>query len=337
MMKKNRFRQAIGRTGGLLLAGALALSLAACGGGQQTPSPSADPASGLSTPAKAPSDSGTAVKQTAYPITVKDATGTELVFDKAPERIVTIAPSETETVFAVGAGSKVVGVDKWSDYPEEAKSKPSVGDMNTNIEALLATKPDLVIAHDGLQHKVVEQLRELKIKVYASNTKTLDQTIEKIETFGLVLNTQEQAKKVTDKMKADRQKVMDAVKDAPKKKVYMEFSPGWTVGDGEYLNELLALAGGVNVAAGKPGWYKVDPEAIIQANPEVILYGKGNNNGMGDILAELKKRPGFDQIDAMKAGRTYPIDDNLTSRVGPRMTEALLEMAKAIHPDRVKQ
>ncbi|WNQ10235.1 ABC transporter substrate-binding protein [Paenibacillus aurantius] len=317
----------------------LAASLAACGSGkegtgaatsstQPTAQSSASP--GASSPAASPKTG-----QTAYPLTIKDATGTDVVFEKAPERVTTLVPSETEIVFAIGAGDKIAGVDKFSDYPAEAKSKPQIGDMNANLEALLATKPDLVLASASMNKKTVDQLRELKIKVFASDPKTVDEVMDKITTVGKIMNMADGAKKVTDKMREEKQKVTDAVKNAPKKKVYMEFSPGWTVGKGEFMDELVSLAGGDNVAHEQAGWNKIDPEKIIKSNPEVILYAKGES-GMSSILDEIKKRPGFEAIDAMKNNKVYAIDSNKVARVGPRLTEALTDMAKAIHPDLVK-
>ncbi|MDB5054377.1 MAG: transporter substrate-binding protein [Bacilli bacterium] len=277
----------------------------------------------------------TASKQTTYPLTVKDDTGTSLIFDKAPERITTLLPSETETVYAIGAGDKLFGVDNYSDYPAEAKSKPHIGDMNLNLEALLATKPDVVFASSSINKTAIDQIRAHNIKVFANDPKTVDKVMAKIETVGLILNLQENAKKVTDQMRKEKQIVVDAVKDAPKKKVYLEFSPGWTVGDGEFLNELLILAGGTNVAAGTKGWFAIDPEAIIKENPEVILYAKGES-GMDSILDAIMKRSGWDQIDAIKNKKLFPLESNPLVRVGPRLTQGLIEIAKAIHPDLIK-
>lgn len=318
--------------GSWLLVLMLAVGLAGCGAEDNKDTKNASSPSPVSGNSSAQAVSGT---KTIYPLKLKDVTGTEVVIDKTPERVVSISPSETEAIFAIGAGSKVVGVDKNSNYPEEVKKLPQTGDTKTNLEALLAMKPDLVIANNGVQAKVVEQLRTMNVKVYSSDPKTLDEVMAKIEVFGTIMNQQEGAKKVTDKMRQEKQKVVDAVKNAPKKKVYMEFSPGWTVGDGEFMNELLLLAGGENVASGNKGWFQADPEKIIKANPDVILYAK--DAAMGNLIYdELKKRPGFEQISAMKNNKLFAIESDLVSRVGPRLTQALIEMGKAIHPDLVK-
>jgi iron complex transport system substrate-binding protein len=333
------------RLGALALSVVMAAALAACGNsgskaadsgaaaGAGTQAPSVN----LITPAKA---EGTALPtpqaaQTAYPLTIKDATGTDVTFDKAPERVVTLAPSETEVLFAVGAGDKVVGVDSFSDYPEEAKTKAKIGDMKANLEAVLAQKPDVVFAQASMSKESVQKLRDLKVKVFATDPKTLDQVIEKIETVGKIMNMQAGSAKVAEQMRQDKQRVTDAVKDAPKKKVYMEFSPGWTVGKGEFMDELVTLAGGINVAGDQQGWFEVNGEKIIKSNPDVILYSKGPM--VGDTISDaILKRPGFAELAAVKEKRMFPVNEDLVSRVGPRLTQALVAMAKAIHPEAVK-
>lgn len=328
------------RASGVIFAMALALSLvlSGCGGskdneGGATPQASSQASVAASSPTPTASPAP-AADQTVYPLKLTDATDTEVVFDTAPERIITLAPSETEVIFALVSADKVVGVDKWSDYPEEAKDKPQMGDRTTNIEAVLAAEPDIVFASSSYNANAVEELRKLGIKVFASNPKTIVETIERMELFGEILNVQEKGKQVAEEMRAELKKVTEAVKDAPKKRVYLEFSPGWTVGDGEFLSEMVDLAGGINVGAGKAGWYEIDPEAIIKADPQVIIYSVGA--GMESLPDDIKARPGFAEIDALKNDQMYGIDTNLTNRVGPRLTKGLVEIAKAIHPDLVK-
>ncbi|RED89309.1 MULTISPECIES: ABC transporter substrate-binding protein [Cohnella] len=330
---------------GLWLAAALlVLGLAACGSNEDksSPSPSATEsaspsasASPESSPSASSSEETAASSETVYPLTLKDSTGTDVVFEQAPERVVTLAPSETEVMFAIGSGAKVVAVDNYSDYPEEAQSLEKVGDINTNLEALLAAKPDVVLAHSGMQANVIEELRKLNVKVFASDPKTLEQVMEKIGTVGQIMNAQEGAAQVVATMKDELKRVTDALQGVAAKKVYMEFSPGWTVGSGEYMDEILTLAGGDNVSKEKSGWFEVDPEAVIKSNPEVILYALNPNYDLG-ILQAIKDRPGFDAIDAVKNNRMFAVDDNSISRVGPRLTKVLYDMAKAIHPDKVK-
>ncbi|MDQ8735258.1 ABC transporter substrate-binding protein [Paenibacillus sp. LHD-38] len=272
---------------------------------------------------------------TVYPLTIKDDTGTEITFEKQPTKVITLVPSETETIYAIGSGEQVVGVDQWSDYPEEAASKPKVGDMTTNIEAVVALNPDLVLASSSLNTDAITKLRELKIAVYATDPLTYDAVIAKIENLGHIMNKQSEAKAVADHMRDVKQQVSDAVKDVEKKKVYLEFSPGWTVGSGTFLDELLSLAGGNNISAGSSGWYEVNAEEVVTQNPALIIYPDLKEEP-NPIVVGIESRPGWDVIDAVKNKQMFAVTENPLVRVGPRLADGLLELAKVIHPDLVK-
>jgi len=323
-----------------LLAVMMAVVTAACGGGaQEAPSAEETPAAQEAPAAEAPAaeeaaeqEAAPAVEATVYPLKVTDASGTELTFEKAPEKIVSIAPSETEVLFAVGAGANVVGTDKYSDYPAETANLPKVGGLTADVEAILELEPDLVVAGWTMSTQTIEELRSLGLTVYAFETNTLDEAIAHVREIGKIVNKNAEAEAVAAKMEADRQLVADAVAgiaDADKKKVYIEFSPGWTVGKGEFMDELLTEAGAINVAD-QEGWYEISEEKIIEANPQVILYGAGVE-GLADMI---KGRTGWDKIDAMVSGQVIGIDDSLISRPGPRITDALVQVAKAIYPEK---
>ncbi|WP_052339499.1 ABC transporter substrate-binding protein [Gorillibacterium massiliense] len=330
------------RIGAVALSVALAAGLTACGGskkddgGAATAAPTVAATASMA-PSAAPTAAPTqaAAAKTVYPLTLTDATGQSIVFEKAPERVITLAPSETEVVYAIGGGDTVVGVDQYSNYPKEANSKPKVGDMTTDIEGVVALKPDVVFAGASLNAKAIEALRKLNVKVYASEPKTFDQVVEKIETAGVILDRQEDAEKTANHMREEKARIVNAVKDLPKKKVYMEFSPGWSVGKGEFMDELVTLAGGENVAQDQQGWFEINAETIIKSNPDVILYTTGP--GIGDAVKDaINKRPGFDSLAAVKENRMFALNEDIVSRVGPRLLDALVEMAKAIHPEAVK-
>lgn len=316
-----------------LLALALAVT-AGCGNKETEGTPAAEPAK---QEAKSPEQT---VLKTTYPLKLKDATGEEVTFDKAPAKIVSLAPSETEALFALGLDKEIVGVTDFDDYPEAVKSKPKMGGMKVNAEAIVAAQPDVVFVAGLTDAETIKNLRGLKIKVFQFNPKTIDAVVQDIETYGQITDHQTEAKKVTDQMKKELQQVTDAVKSVPndqKKKVYIEFSPGYTVGKGEFMDEMISLAGGVNVAGDLTGWQQINEENIIKANPDVILYAKSvvdeNNKTLADII---KSRSGWNAIKAIKDNRIVGLDDNLLSRPGPRVTQGLIEVAKAIYPDLVK-
>ncbi|MCZ8516382.1 ABC transporter substrate-binding protein [Paenibacillus filicis] len=332
-----------------LLAAVLGLALTAvaagCGG------PTATPKQGeLKDPPKA--DSGTAAggagtaapagRHTTYPLKVKDATGKEFTFEKAPARIASTSPAETETLFALGLGDKVVGVSDFCDYPAEAKAKPKLGSIvKPNEEALIAANADLVMTGVSMKADTVNKLRELKINMYKVEPKTVNDVMNNMLTLGQIFDRQDQAEKLVASMKADLKKVQDAVqnlKPEQKKKVFIEFSPGWTVGKGEFLDELISIAGGINVAADQKGYVQLSEEKVIADNPQVILYPAGIKDDKSNKTIDeiIRTRSGWDKIDAVKNGRLAPVDKDTTSRPGPRITSGLLDIAKGIYPELVK-
>jgi len=323
----------------LALLVAVLMIVAACGGGtnsgaDNTPANSANEqlqGANAGNANEAEDEPAAEQEGTVYPLTVTDVTGTEVTIEAEPQRIVSLVPSETEVLFAVGAAEQVAGVDDNSNYPEAVADKPRVGGMETNIEAVAGLNPDLVIANNSMNGAAVEELRKLGVVVYASQPKTLDETIAHIEEIGVIVNKQAEAQAVADKMRADKQAVLDKVNGAEAKSVYLEFSPGWSVGKGEFLDEIVTLAGGVNVAGDQQGWFQIDPEHILTSNPQVIIYP--DYAGDTSIPDAIAGRPGWDQIDAVKNGQVVAVTNDPLVRVGPRLTDGLLEVAAAIHPE----
>lgn len=279
--------------------------------------------------------------QTTYPLTVKDAKGTEFTFESAPQRIVSLAPSETEGLFALGLDEQVVGVSDNDDYPVAVKDKPKMGGWQVNVEAVVAAKPDLVLSGNLVDEATVKSLTDLGIKVYQSDAKTLEGVIANIRAVAQITDHQAEGEEVVSQMEKERDQVVEAVKSLTpeqRSKVYIEFSPGWTVGKGEFMDEMITLAGGENIASDLTGWNEINEENIIKANPDVILYASSvvdeNNKTLADII---KGRSGWNQIKAIKEDRIVGLNDNLLSRPGPRVTQGLIELATAIYPELMKK
>lgn len=318
----------------------IALSLTACGAKDEGQKPTSEGAQ-VEQSGQGNAQESTDLK-TKYPLKIKDATGEEFTFDKAPEKIVSVSPAETEALFALGLDQQIVGVSDFDDYPEAAKSKAKMGSiMEPNVEAVIAANADIVFTGISMKEESVKKLRDLGIKIFKVEPKTLDDIMKNIEVYGQITDHQAEAQQVVTKMKAERDQVVEAVKSVPadqKKKVYIEFSPGWTVGKGEFMDELITLAGGVNVASDVTGWAQINEENIIHSNPDVILFA---NDAMDyetkkPIKDIILGRSGWDQIAAIKNNQVIGLDGNLLSRPGPRLTEGLISMAKAIYPDLVK-
>ncbi|GGA37533.1 ABC transporter substrate-binding protein [Paenibacillus physcomitrellae] len=329
------------KRGMIWLAALLLIVLAGCGNAADN-NKGAAPAESAEVQSQQPSEEPSAStadssQKTAYPLTLEDASGTEITFEAAPERIISIAPSETESLFALGLGDQIVGVTDIDDYPEEAKAKPKVGGYELNTEAIVAAKPDVVFAAGITSADTIKGLRDLGIKVFQFNPKTVEAVIQDITQYGQITDHQAEAVQVTAKMESELAQVTDKAKslsEDQKKKVYIEFSPGWTVGKGEFMDELITLSGGVNVAGDTTGWNEINEENIIKSNPDVILFANSAIDDKNRTLDQvIKARAGWDQITAVKEGRIMGLDDNLLSRTGPRITEGLLNVAKAIYPD----
>lgn len=273
---------------------------------------------------------------TVYPYTFQDATGQEITIPAEPKRIVSILPSNTEILYALGLGDRVVGVTKWDDYPPEVKGKPVIGDLNPNGEAILAQKPDLVLAGVSANGKDVQALRGLGLKVAAFEPKTIQEVEETIRQVGKITNTAAKAEEVVQGMEAKVKTVTDKTKNlspAQKPRVYVEVSPApdlYTAGQGTFMDEMVQLAGGQNIAGDLQGWAKISAEQVIVKNPQVILSTHG---ATADVFKDISSRAGWSQLAAVKQRRVMAVDTNLVSRPGPRIVDGLLAFAKAIHPE----
>lgn len=287
--------------------------------------------------------SSTSDLATQYPITVKDATGYEITLDKAPERIVSVSPSETEILFALGLGDRIVGVSDYDNYPEEATQKPKMGGVVTpSEETMIAAEPDFVISGISMKDDVADKLRSLGLPVYKTDANTLDDVLSNILQIGVITDTQAKAEEIVSGMREDIRKVTEAaatIQESDKKKVFIEFAPGWTVGSGEFMDELISLAGGVNIASSIAGWSPVSEEMVIQENPDVILYAADMVDfDTGKPLEELiQGRSGWEQITAIKEGRLVGLNEDVMSRTGPRITQGLLDVVEAVYPGLIER
>lgn len=270
---------------------------------------------------------------------VKDATGEQFTFERAPKRIISLSPAETESLFVLGLNSEIVGVSDYDDYPRAAKFKEKMGGITKpNEEAIIKAKPDIVFTGISMKEPIVKKLRELGIPLFKVEPKTYDDVIRNIELYGQITDHQAEANTVIDHIKQVRASVRTAVRHAKKKKVYVEFSPGWTVGSGEFMNELIELAGGVNVASDRKGWFQISEEKIIQASPDIILYtqhivDKDTHKSLKETICE---RSGWNKIRAIQHHQLFGIHEDLISRPGPRIADGLKTIAAFIHPDLVQ-
>ncbi len=267
----------------------------------------------------------------AFPVTVTDDAGREVTVEAAPERIVSLAPANTEIVYALGMLDKLVGVTTYDDYPAEVADIAKIGDFVTpNIEAITAAQPDLILATTGVQADVITQLEGTGATVIAIDPQTLDALYTSIETVGKATGTTAGATELVDGMKADIKTIGDAVSAEEPTPCFIEIAqdPLFTAGKGTLLDDLITAAGGRNIVTAE-GYVGYSLEQLVTDDPAVYLATLGS---MSDP-ADLAKRPGYDKLAAVKDQRVYVLEDNLVSRPGPRVVAGIAQIAAALHPD----
>lgn len=299
---------------GLLLAAMLALAGCSAGGRTQAARPDAA--------AEAPA--------AAFPVTVTDDAGREVTIDAEPQRIVSLAPANTEIVYALGLLDRLVGVTTYDDYPAEVADIDKMGDFVTpNLEAITAAQPDLILATTGVQADVIEQLEGTGAAVLAVDPQTLDALYVSIETVGKATGTGDVAEDLTEAMRYRLASIAKSVSAEDPVACFVEIAqdPLFTAGKGTLLYDLIAAAGGTNVVTAE-GYVGYSLEQLVTDDPTVYLATLGS---MSDP-ADLAGRPGYDKLSAVVNGRVAVLTDNLVSRPGPRIVEGVLEIARALHP-----
>lgn len=278
---------------------------------------------------------------TSFPVTVKDAIDEEILIEDKPEKIISLIPSNTEVVYALENGDAIVGVTDFDNYPEEAMSKEKIGGMEINIEKMISLKPDLVLAHESTADSTkagLQQLEDAGIDVVVVNdAQSFDGVYESIEMIGKAIGEPEKAIELVDNMKnsfAELKKQAESIKPDQQKTVFVEVSPApeiYTAGKNTFINEMLDLIGAKNAAGDLEGWAKVDQEAIVERNPDVVVttYGYYTENTVELVLG----RQGWENVKAVKDQQVFDVHSDLVTRSGPRLAEGAEELAKAIYPD----
>jgi iron complex transport system substrate-binding protein len=276
----------------------------------------------------------------AFPVTITDGEGRKVTLAKAPQKIISLAPSNTEILFALGLKGKVIAVDHFSDYPaDDVKGLPQIDGMKPNFEQIVTLNPELVLAASITSADNIKKLEELKLTVIVIGSKqtTIEGVMKDIQLVGQVTGASDRAKQVT----SDMQKKLDALKakvaaTKTKPKVFWELdgtnpAKPFSVGPGSFVNDLITLAGGENVFANANSPYaQVGAEQVVGANPDVIIM---SDVAYGVSVESLKARAGWSAISAVKNNKVFPIDDNLVSRPGPRIVDGLEAALKLIHPE----
>lgn len=275
-----------------------------------------------------------------FPLTVVDDLGRTVEIAKLPERIVSLAPSNTEIIYALGLEDRLVGTTDYCDYPEAAKSKPRVANYTTpNLEKVISVQPDLILAEEIQEKTALPAMEKLGLTVIVTVDKTLDDILNDIKLVGHVNGKDKAAATLVDSLNTRIQAVVSKTSTlAPEQRVKVLYviwhDPIWTMGGNTFVSDLIWKAGGVNIFADDFEKSRVvSLESIIQKNPQVIIV-----SGMattGDLIYNnIKKETRLAGVDAMRNNRIYRISDaNLTERPGPRIVDGLEEVAKLLHPE----
>ena len=275
-----------------------------------------------------------------WPLVLTDDLGNTIELQAYPQTIVSISPSMTEILFAIGAGDQLVGRDDMSLYPEAALEVESIGSLWEDVptEAILALDPDLVIAAEIISEENVQVLLDLGLTVFwQANPKDFDGLYENLLEIAIITGHTEDTETLVANLRARIDSVVNTIKDAADVPVtFYELdatdpSNPWTTGSDTFIDYIITMAGGKNAATALQGEYaQISAEELIAVNPEIILLSDALYGITPESVAE---RPGWDVILAVQNGAIYPIDPNMMSVPGPRLVDALEETARLIHPE----
>jgi iron complex transport system substrate-binding protein len=319
------------------LVAVLVAVLAACGTSQ-----SASPGSQSSQPGSSPAVASSAPSPSAiaYPLSLTDDEDTTVTLAHAPQKIVSLTPATTEILFAIGAGSKLVGRTDADDYPPEAKAVPTVASYTgVDVEKIVGLGTDLVIAGgNGFNPpESIAKLRSLGIPVVVVYAADVQGVLDDIRLVGQAAGNNGQADALADSMGAQLDAIKTATDGVATPRVFYEIgaTPAiYAPADQSFLAEMISLAGGDPVTTGSTTAYDISLEKLVAANPEIILLGDAAYSP--DVTPEqVEARSGWGTMAAVQDHKIFPVDDVVITRPGPRLMQGLIDLVKAIHPELV--
>ncbi len=271
------------------------------------------------------------------PLSAVDVFGREMKLTTKPTRIISLGPSATELVYALGSFDQLVAVSTADDFPSQVASKETVGGMdNPSLEKILSLKPDLVFAVFGTPMTLIENLRQQQVPVFGLNPKTIKDVLQDLYNLGSLLGQEETAKQLIDQTLSAITTLQKRGSSTPTlPKVYLETwpqEPYYTFGPGSFGDDLIRIAGGENLGASADEAYPaLSTDYILFENPDAIVLAYAVS---GSPLEQLKSRPGWQTVSAVVQNKILvPADPNIYLRPGPRIPQALDELARFLHPD----
>lgn len=275
-----------------------------------------------------------------FPLTVEDYFERQVEILRKPERIISLAPSNTELLFALGLAERIVGVTEYCNYPPAALDKPKAGSFSEPyLEQIISLEPDLVIASEFLvSGEALEQLENLGFPVLVLYPAGIEEVCQVLELLGAVTGERESARELIAEMETRLAAVRERLQQLPagkKVRVYYEVyaDPLMTAGCISVIHEIIGKAGGENIFADvQADFPKVSPEAVIERDPEIILYSD-QHGSEGTFDQEIVNRPGWETVSALREEKIFGLDADKFTRPGPRLIEAVEELARIFYPE----
>ena len=272
------------------------------------------------------------------PGTFTDDLGREVQLKTMPQRIVSLAPSHTEILFALGLGDRIVGVTRYCNYPEEAKEKEKIGGFATpDLEKIIALKPDLILAFGSLQKSLVTKLEERGQTVFWLYPHTFNDILESFERIGKITGSSNAAQQLNEKIEERIKAVEAKIKGIPgpeRPTVFrvMGLDPLGTIGGVSYQTDVYRLAGGRNIFADTDkDYFELDLETLLKLDPDIIVVCDEDEK---EAKRGIKEQKGWEGLTAVKTGRIVVISCDLICRPSPRIAQTIEQLAKEFHPER---
>jgi len=268
--------------------------------------------------------------------TFVDDLGRRVYLAKPARRIVSLAPSATEILFAVGLDQEIVGVTSFCDYPPPAKAKPKVGSSIPNLEAIIGLKPDLVLAvkSEVVRPDVLAKLEQLKVPVFVFAAKVVEDIFGHIATTGRLVGHEKQAREVVQNLRDRLNEIRRRTSTVVKVRVFyvVNTDPLITIGAGSFIHQMLDIAGGDNIAGRLPSPYpRISIEEVLRKDPQVIIFPIGESEGIPEIEQQRWRR--WTSLSAVMSNRLRQVRGELVNRPGPRVIDGIEVLANAMHLD----
>jgi iron complex transport system substrate-binding protein len=315
----------------------IVMSIAACTADAKPP---ASPPADAEDPGAALDEAGESVDPTMEAGVFLDGMAREVSLAQLPERILSIAPSSTEILYAIGAGPLLVGRDDLSDYPPEVVDLASIGSTfgDLNTEAIVALEPDLVVAARINSPEHIAAIETLNIPVYViPNPLSFDDLFESLLAVGKLTGNEPGAQALIARLDARVDNVLDRVAGSEPVSVYFEVdgtdpTAPWTIGSGTFQDVIISMAGGENVAGDLELYIQLSLEELVERDAQVMIFSQAD--WVPTTPESVAARPGWGDITAVANGAVYGIDTNWIDRPGPRLVDALEATAAILHPTR---